>query len=101
MSADLLLPFSGVTPISRHCSYQGAVSAQERVGRQALAMLAAYRAHGALTDAEMAITVGIERSSVNARRSLLVKLGLVEAGGVKRNDITGISNTLWQLAAIR
>lgn len=95
---DFTPPHQGSNRLSRHTSWCGAQSANERVGKQALAMLALYRTVGPLTDAEMATALGIERSSVNARRALLVRLGLVEAAGIKKNAQTGIGNTVWQLA---
>lgn len=94
----LTLPFSGACVLSRHCSHQGAKSAAERCGRQALAILALYKARGPLTDAEVAQLLNIERTSVNARRNALVKLGLVQACDTVKNTATGISNTRWQLA---
>jgi predicted ArsR family transcriptional regulator len=90
------LPFHGVEPIARHCSHQGAVDASERAGRQALALLALYRQHGPLTDREAARRLDVERTTINARRNELVKLGLVTSHGSKRAD-TGIRNTLWGL----
>jgi predicted ArsR family transcriptional regulator len=94
----LSLPFQGSTLLSRHCSAEGAKSAAERCGRQAVALLALYRSHGPLTDAQAADAMGIERTSINARRNALVKLGLVEAYDTVKNDRSGISNTRWQLA---
>jgi len=95
----LSLPFSGATVLSRHCSAQGAISAKERCGRQALALLALYRARGPLSDAQAAEAMGIERTSVNARRNSLVKLGLVVAVDAVKNPQTGINNTRWGLAS--
>lgn len=92
---SLSLPFQGAEPMSRHCSHAGAVAAIERVGRQCLELMTAYRERGALTDAEAALVLGIERSTINARRAELVKRGLVRAVGTKKNESTGVSNTTW------
>jgi hypothetical protein len=93
----LSLQFSGATVLSRHCSAQGAIAAAERCGRQALTLLALYRARGPLTDAQAAEAMGIERTSINARRNALRKLGLVQAVDAVKNTQTGISNTRWGL----
>ena len=37
----------------------------------------------------------LERSTINARRNELMKRGLVQAVGSKKNAQTGITNTLW------
>lgn len=89
-----------MTPIARHCSSMGALDAAERSGRQALALLALYRAQGPKTDAEAADALGIERTSVNARRAGLIRLRLVDAApkGIRKNAATGISNSLWGVA---
>lgn len=84
-------------PLAKHCSQQGAQSAQERIGRQCLALLTLYRQSGPLTDAEAAQALEIDRSTINARRNELRRRGLVEAVGTKRNEHTGISNTTWGL----
>lgn len=91
------LPFQGVEDISRHCSHAGAVAASERVGRQCVELLAAYARHGALTDAEAATHLGVERTTINARRAELIRRGLVVATGTKKNAATGIRNTTWGL----
>lgn len=92
----LRLPFSGDEPVSRHTSYQGAKHAAERAGRQALALLTAYREHGALTDAEAAYWLNVERTTINARRAELIAKGLVASKGTRKSQY-GISNTTWGL----
>ena len=93
--ADLL--FSGSTPISRHCSRLGAEDAQQRSGAQMLRYLELLRTHtDGLTDYEAARLMGIERTSVNARRAPLVKRGVVVANGTVPGP-TGIRNTRWAL----
>ncbi len=87
------------SPLARHCSSMGAADAAHRADRQSLALLALYRQHGALTDAEAADLLGIQRSSINARRNTLIALQLVDGQpkGTRKNATTGISNALWGL----
>lgn len=94
----LSLPFQGNEPVSRHCSHQGAVAASEKVGRQCVQLMTLYRQKGPQTDQEAADALGIQRSTVNARRAELVKRGLVQAVGTSKNMATGVNNTLWGLA---
>lgn len=96
-ASPLSLPFQGSEPLSRHCSYQGARHAAERAGRQALALLALYRLHGPLTDAQAASLLHVERTTVNARRNELKRLGLVRAIDTAKNPDTGVRNTTWGL----
>src|SRR5678816_3276416 len=96
-SEALSLPFSGSVTLSRHSSYQGAVSASERVGRQCLALISAYKDHGPLTDAQAAQVLGVERTTINARRAELRKRGLVQAIDTIKGE-HGVSNTRWGLA---
>lgn len=94
---DFTAPFSGSTPLSKHTSWLGAQSAAERIGRQSLELLTAYRERGPLTDAEAAEVLNVERSTINARRNELVQRGLVEAIGTKENPQTGVQNVTWYL----
>jgi hypothetical protein len=72
------LPYSGITPQSR--SY-----------------LKLLKEHATgLTDLEAAHMMGIERSSVNARRAPLVKQGRVFPAGF-RKGASGVKNTVWVL----
>jgi hypothetical protein len=69
------LLFSGSVPLSRHCSSQGAIDASPRVGRQTrlyMDLLATRGTHGA-TDWEASILLGLQRSTINARRVPLTK----------------------------
>ncbi len=97
------LPFAfhGLTPQSRHTSYQGAQDAAPRAANQQVRYLAYLRLRGAqgATDREAAEYLGLERTSVNARRSELVKAGLVVPGGFRRGP-TGIKNVAWKLAHV-
>lgn len=92
----LRLPFQGDEPRSRHTSYAGAKAASERVARQAMRLIDAYRDHGPLTDAEAAFFLGVERTTINARRAELIARSLVESKGT-RKSVHGISNTTWGL----
>jgi len=96
-SETFSLPFSGSVTLSRHCSHQGALSAFERVGRQALELLTAYRQRGPLTDAAAAQVLGVERTTINARRAELRRRGLVQAVDTVKGA-HGVANTRWGLA---
>jgi len=90
------MPFSGAENLSRHTSYQGALSASERVGRQCLELLTAYRRLGPLTDAAAAHVLGVERTTICARRNELKRRGFVQAIDTVKGDY-GVSNTRWGL----
>lgn len=85
------------SPLARHASWLGAISGQERVGRQCLALLQLYRDEGPLTDREAAKRLGVERTTINARRGELVKRGWVVAVDLVETE-TGVKNTRWGLA---
>jgi hypothetical protein len=91
------LPFSGLTPLSRHTSSLGALDASERALTQTVAYLRILKIYGGRTDAEAAQLLHVERSSVNARRAPLVKAGLVVAFGTRKGP-SGIKNVVWGLA---
>lgn len=93
------LPFSGAVAQSQHTSRAGADNATGRAVNQTIRYLAALKDRGdhGLTDLEAARVLGIERSSVNARRRPLVAAGLVVAGGF-RDGPTGVKNVAWRLA---
>lgn len=95
---DVGLPFSGSTPLSRHCSHQGAEDAKERALSQTIRYQALLREHGGLTDAEAAKLLDVERTSINARRAPLVKAGLVVADGTRPGPTGKILNVVWRLA---
>lgn len=79
---------------TRQAGHQKALGSRESLhGR----MLAIY-ALGPRTDAEMAFALGVERSTVNARRAELVKLGKVQDRQQARtNPQTGMKNSTWGL----
>ncbi len=91
-----IAPSSDLT--ARHCSSQGALKVEP--GRETLwrRMTALYRI-GPRTDSEMADLLQVQRSTVNARRAELIKQGVVngQSCGTRKNQQTGVSNTLWQL----
>ena len=90
------LPFSGITPQSRHASRLGAEEAQGRSTTQTIRYLQALKDHPyGLTDWEAAKLLGLERSTINARRVPLVKADLVYADGF-RPGVTGTRNTVWK-----
>ena len=91
------LPFAGITPLSRHTSHAGAEDAAPRALPQTIRYMAALRQHGGLTDHEAAKVLGLERSSINARRSDLVKAGIVVAEGTRPGP-TGTRNVVWKIA---
>lgn len=90
------LPFNGVEPISRHCSWAGAMRAMPRAGSQALRLLDAYRDHGPLTDHDASALLRLPLATINARRADLIKRGWVQAKGTKLGPY-GNSNVLWAL----
>lgn len=81
-----------------HASQEGARDASERVGRQMVTLLTAYRSYGDLTDVEMEQKTGVQKSSVIPRRRALMARGLVQEIGHRKNPATGISNTTFGLA---
>ena len=82
---------------SRHASAEGARHAEERIGRQMLEVMTAYRQYGPLTDVEVEAKTGIQKSSIIPRRRELQKRGLVVELGHRKNPTTGISNTVFGL----
>lgn len=60
-------------------------------------VLSCYQDYGPMTDAEVRDALGWERSTVNARRNELMKAGLVQEVGSKKNLQTGVQNTLYGL----
>lgn len=97
LSDNPSLPFSGSTPIAKHCSAQGAKTAQPRAGSQALKVLCLIQAHTLLTDHELADLAGLPLATVCARRNFLMQKGLIVACGSKIGPF-GVSNTCWAIA---
>ena len=93
------LPFSGSVPLSTHTSYLGAASASARALPQLVTYLALlWHAYpDGLTDAESAERMGVERSSINARRAPAVQAGLVEPYGTRQRAATETANCVWRL----
>lgn len=88
-------------PLARHCSALGAQDAQPHACAQAqryLRLLAKRGDHG-LTDYEAANLMGIERTSITARRRPLCTLAEPWViSGTTRPGPTGIRNTVWILS---
>lgn len=91
--------------LPRVCREAGQVKAGEQRESIQRQMLRAYSEHGhgntaetmGLTDAEMSQLLGIQRSTVNARRAELMKQGLVEAKNIRPNLKSQVFNTVWGL----
>ena len=95
---DLLLPFSGTTPISRHCSWTGAVKAAPRAGSQCWRLMGMYRDLGPRTDHEAADALDLPLATICARRGWLVKNRWVQAVGTKPGPF-GTANTTWGMSS--
>lgn len=93
------IPFSGVTPQSRHASHQGA----EAIAQKQPALILRYlrllvdAADRGVTDQEAAVRLDCKVSTVNARRGELMALDLVKPGGCRPGD-SGTDITVWRLA---
>ncbi len=93
--APLVRPVQGASATRR----LGQIAASINKATLWAAMLERYQ-QGPHTDAEMANALGIDRSSVNARRNELVAIGQVEDSGQTRtNARSGVRNVLWRLKA--
>lgn len=93
------LPFQGATPLSRFTSHAGADDAKTRAPSQLVRYLQLLHARypDGYTDAEAAVLMEVERSSVNARRAPLVQAGLVEAYGTRARVSSDLLNVVWRL----
>lgn len=71
MSSSLSLPFSGVTPIARHHSYEAAVDASKTRGKRTREYLDLLEkvGTGGITDHQAAQMLGLPLSSVNSIRN--------------------------------
>lgn len=74
---SLSLPFTGSTPMSRHCSLSGAKAATVRAGSQCSRMLVRYLERGPQSDGDQALALGLPEGRISARRSMLITKGLV------------------------
>lgn len=92
-------PVNGSSVQSRETSRQGARKIAPKVYDLHERMLWQFRLKGALTDAEMAELLDVERTTVNARRSELIRLGLVDLApkGTRKNPKSGLKNATWGL----
>lgn len=92
------LPFAdSASPLAGQCSYQGAQAASGRAETQTLRLLELYAKRGPTNDWDAAKVLGIERSTVNARRVPLCRRGIVVAVDKVLNAETGVTNTRWGL----
>lgn len=93
------LPYGGTSPHAAHASRAGAEDAAPRALSQTVRYLAALRTYGGLTDAEAAQRLGLERSSINARRAPLVRAGIVRSNGFRPGPTGKIKNVVWVVAS--
>ena len=83
LGTDPELPLNGTTPLSRHCSYEGARAALPRAGSQAWTIYLLLRRE-AMTRHELSDRTGLPVTSICARLAWLKKQGLIqECGSVK------------------
>jgi|SRR5579872_1605712 len=93
---DTGLPFGGTSSQAAHASYEGARDAEDRALPQTVRYLALLKARPqGCTDREAAKLLGIDRTSINARRNPLEKAGLVYGDGF-RPGVTGRKNVVWK-----
>lgn len=93
-----VLPYGGETPQSRHASRAGAEDAAARAASQMVRYLQLLKSRPqGCTDLEAAAFLDIERTSVIARRAVLMKANLVYPDGFRPGP-TGVKNTVWKAA---
>lgn len=92
------LPFSGVTPLSRVASHDGAVVAQVLSNEKRRAVYQWLVVNGPATDREIAEGCSMLLSAVCARRNELVQSGKVKAVGLKPGRFRA-RNTAWDVCA--
>lgn len=96
------LPFAdSPSPMAGQASYHGAQDATARETSQTVRLLELYAKRGPTTDWDAAKWLGIERSTVNARRAPLCRRGIVVAVDRVRNVETGSDNVRWALKGTR
>lgn len=99
---DQSLPFSGSVPLSRQCSALGAVDARPRACRQTRRYLRLLHRRGdeGLTDWEAAGLLGLERTTINARRRPWCKGDepWIDTAATRPGP-TGVRNAVWTLTA--
>jgi hypothetical protein len=89
---------------ARHASRKGAEDAANRCENQTARLLALYQSYpDGLTDWQAAKLLGVERTTVNARRAPLTKTDppVVVANGHFNDGHSRIPNTRWALRALR
>ena len=94
---DSGLPFSGAIDVSRHHSFKGAEAAKERALPQVLRYLELlmHQYPDGYTDVEAAELLGVERSTINARRGECTKAGLIQAHGARPGKYD-CDNVVWR-----
>ena len=90
------LPFSGLTPTSRHCSWLAAKSAAPLAGRKVIRYKQFLACHDNATDHEAAAFLEWPLSSICSIRNILVERGLVEPDGTGLSPF-GKRVTRWRL----
>jgi hypothetical protein len=94
---DTPAPFSGSTPLSRHCSYTGAQAAGETWTARQVDYIALLTEGGSFTDKQAAAELGWDVSSVcsirNSVRTLLETDGYEVVQGPRRST----KRTKWKL----
>lgn len=87
---------------AQHASRRGAEDAANRCENQTARYLALLQDYpDGLTDWQAKELLGIERTTVNARRAPLAKAGVVVANGLINDGHSRIPNTRWALRALR
>jgi len=100
LAAAVGAPWQGTTPQSAHASLEGARAVQrDQAIDQASRYWRLLRDRGArgATDWEAHEALGIQRSSINARRAQLTRSGAAIVPAGFRPGPTGIKNVVWQL----
>jgi predicted transcriptional regulator len=94
---QLEISFTGSTPISRSNSLSGAKVAVTRANSQKARILVRLLEFGPQTDSQVALALGLPEARISARRSPMVKDGLIAAlDSVKAPS--GAMATRWELS---
>ena len=101
------LPPGPLPPVPPPVPYQpgsatskaGAKHAESVAAAQCQRLLRAYEVHGAMTDAEAAFFLNLERTTVIPRRHALQRAGLVVEVDTRVNPKSGVRNTVYGLKA--
>lgn len=88
------LPFSGRSPIARHCSYQAAVRAANGRAQKSMRYLSWLKTVGRASDHEAALHFGWGLSSINSIRNGLGDR--VRPAGIKASPFGRRKRTQWE-----